>query len=99
MKNSAIAAEASEGVAGDADPVAAAWGDVLRRFDADPRRRSAAETTRRAYAMDLCQFAAWPGHCGLDPPGGDMRGLGGSAASLSARGLQPATLDSKLAPL
>src|SRR3954447_12574523 len=99
MKNSAIPAEASEGVARDDDPVAAAWAAVLRRFDADLRRRSAAEKTRRAYASDLGQFAAWAGACGLEPTGVDMRDLRRYAASLSARGLQPATVARKLAAL
>src|SRR4051794_10523268 len=99
MKNSAIPAEASEGVARDDDPVAAAWAAVLRRFDADLRRRAAAEKTRRAYALDLGQFTAWAVAGGLEPAGVDMRDLRRYAASLSARGLQPATVARKLAAL
>src|SRR4051794_36208386 len=88
MKNSAIPAEAS-----------AVWDAVLRRFDSDLRRRSAAENPRRAYALDLGQFAAWAAAGGLEPTGVDMRDLRRYAASLSARGLQPSTVARKLAAL
>ena len=46
MKNTAIADEAND----------AGWGDALRLFDADLRRRGAADKTRRAYATDLGQL-------------------------------------------
>jgi site-specific recombinase XerD len=90
MKNSAMAAEASDGVA-------ESWAAVLRRFDDDLRRRAAAEKTRRAYALDLGQFSAWAGAAGLEPAAVDTRALRRYAASLSARGLQPATVARKLA--
>jgi site-specific recombinase XerD len=90
MKNSAMAAEASDGVA-------ESWTAVLRRFDDDLRRRAAAEKTRRAYALDLGQFSAWAGAAGLEPAAVDTRALRRYAASLSARGLQPATVARKLA--
>src|SRR3954447_20730572 len=90
MKNSAMAAEASDGVA-------ESWAAVLRRFDDDLRRRAAAEKTRRAYAIDLGQFSAWAGAAGLEPTAVDTRALRRYAASMSARGLQPATVARKLA--
>ena len=36
-----------------------AWAGALMTFDRDLRRRGAAEKTRRAYAIDLGQFARW----------------------------------------
>jgi hypothetical protein len=35
------------------------WREALALFDADLRRRGMAEKTRRAYAIDLGQFALW----------------------------------------
>jgi site-specific recombinase XerD len=49
MKKTAIADEGT----------ARAWDGALALFDADLRRRGAAEKTRRAYAVDLGQLAAW----------------------------------------
>ena len=46
MKNSAIDAEGS-------------WREALALFEADLRRRGAADKTRRAYAVDLGQLAEW----------------------------------------
>jgi site-specific recombinase XerD len=47
--------------------VDAAWSAALELLDEDLRRRDAAERTRRAYAIDLAQFAAWAGGQGLAP--------------------------------
>jgi site-specific recombinase XerD len=55
MKNTAIADEAS-------------WGDAMALFEADLRRRGAAEKTRRAYAVDLGQLASWAADQGLKSP-------------------------------
>ena len=75
MKNTAIEAEASS----------AAWGDALRLFDADLRRRGAAEKTRRAYAVDVGQLAAWADDQGIAPAGVDLKVLRRYAASLGGR--------------
>ena len=88
MKNSATAPEPSE-----------AWVPALRLFDADLRRRGAAEKTRRAYAVDLGQFARWAGARDLTPATVDIRSLRRFAASLSQAGAAPATVARKLASL
>jgi site-specific recombinase XerD len=93
MKNSATAAEASATVPGPSE----AWREALRRFDADLRRRGAAEKTRRAYALDLGQFAAWATAAGLDPRAVDPRAVRRYAARLSERRHAPATVARKLA--
>ena len=46
---------------------APAWDDALALFEADLRRRGAAEKTRRAYAVDLGQLAVWASGAGLTP--------------------------------
>jgi integrase/recombinase XerC/integrase/recombinase XerD len=89
MKNSAIAEEATS----------LAWGDALRTFDADLRRRGAADKTRRAYAVDLGQLAAWAGPQGLEPAAVTARDLRRYAAHLGQSRPAPATVARKLAAL
>jgi len=43
------------------------WEAALRAFDDDLRRRGAAEKTRRAYGIDLGQFARWASERGSEP--------------------------------
>src|SRR5687768_10487577 len=76
MKNTAIEAEASS----------AAWADALRLFDADLRRRGAAEKTRRAYGIDVGQLAGGAEQQGIAPDGVDLKVLRRWAVSLSGRG-------------
>ena len=45
-----------------APQLSAAWIDATRLFDADLRRRGAAEKTRRAYGVDVSQLGE---RCGL----------------------------------
>jgi site-specific recombinase XerD len=97
MKNSPIAAE-DRPRAPEPEP-SAAWRDALRLFDADLRRRGAAEKTRRAYAIDLGQFAAWCGTQGLEPAEVTPRTLRRYAATLSDRRAVAATVARKLAAL
>src|SRR3954467_8065217 len=95
MKNSPTAPE-------DRPPVAqpsAAWLDALTLFDADLRRRGAAEKTRRAYAIDLGQFADWCGAQSLDPVEVTPRTLRRYAATLSDRRAVATTVARKLAAL
>src|SRR4051812_43348952 len=95
MKNSPTAPE-------DRPPVAqpsAAWLEALRLFDADLRRRGAAEKTRRAYAIDLGQFAAWCAAQSLEPAEVTPRALRRYAATLSDRSVVAATVARKLAAL
>ncbi|HSD23259.1 MAG TPA: hypothetical protein VLB79_02930, partial [Solirubrobacterales bacterium] len=43
------------------------WREALRVFDRDLAVRSAAESTRRAYANDVGQLAEWGSGLGKDP--------------------------------
>jgi site-specific recombinase XerD len=75
------------------------WRAALQLFDADLRRRGAAEKTRRAYGIDIGQFAAWCATQDLDPAEVTARTLRRYAATLSDRRLEPATVARKLAAL
>jgi site-specific recombinase XerD len=96
MKNLLISEEASE--AGPPSPTLH-WTDALGMFEQDLRRRGAAEKTRRAYRIDLGQFARWAAGQELEPARVDHRALRRYAASLSERGQAPATVARKLAAL
>ena len=88
MKNTAIGPEASP----------RAWDEALELFQADLRRRGAAEKTRRAYAVDLSQLAAWAGAHGLLPEAITAKDLRRYAAHVgNAAGPAPATMARKLA--
>jgi integrase/recombinase XerC/integrase/recombinase XerD len=76
-----------------------AWQDALAMFEDDLERRGAADKTRRAYRIDLGQFARWASAQELEPSGIDYRALRRYAASLSERGQAPATVARKLAAL
>jgi integrase/recombinase XerC/integrase/recombinase XerD len=73
------------------------WEEAMAGFDRDLRARSAAERTRRAYAVDLKQLAQWAGERSLEP--GDLRhrDVRRYAAGLSREGAAPATVARKLA--
>src|SRR3954467_6352503 len=93
MKNSPTAVE-------DRPPEpSATWRAALVLFDSDLRRRGAAEKTRRAYAIDLGQFAAWWDAQSLDPAEVPPRTLRRYAGTLSERRAVPATVARKLAAL
>ena len=68
-------------------------------FDADLRRRGMAEKTRRAYGLDLGQFALWCSTQGLEPAQVTPRTLRRYAALLSDRRNVAATVARKLAAL
>jgi integrase/recombinase XerC/integrase/recombinase XerD len=89
MKKSAIGAEATT----------SPWADALRTFDADLRRRGAAEKTRRAYAVDLGQLVAWADPQGLRPATVTPKDLRRYAAHLGHDRPAPATVARKLAAL
>src|SRR3954465_1681576 len=97
MKNSPIAAEDRPPEA-ESEP-SAAWRDALRLFDADLRRRGAAEKTRRAYAIDVGPSAPWCGAQPPDPAEVTPRTLRRYAATLSDRRAVAATVARKLAAL
>jgi integrase/recombinase XerC/integrase/recombinase XerD len=77
----------------------ATWAHALRDFDADLRRRGAAEKTRRAYGSDLGVFARWANARGIAPEAVTTRDLRRYAASLSEEGQAPRTVARKLASL
>jgi site-specific recombinase XerD len=94
MKNMPISADSN----GSAAP-SPAWQRALALYDADLRRRGAAERTRRAYGSDLGHVALWCSDAGLDPETVTHTDLRRYAAVLSERRVAPATLARKLAAL
>jgi integrase/recombinase XerC/integrase/recombinase XerD len=79
--------------------ISAPWVAALNEFDQDLRRRAVADKTRRAYAIDSGQFAAWATERDLPPTAVDLRALRRYAAGLSERGAAPSTVARKLAAL
>jgi integrase/recombinase XerC/integrase/recombinase XerD len=75
------------------------WQDALSLYDRDLRARGSAERTRRAYGVDLGNFAEWAGGQGLGP--GDLRhrDVRRYAAGLSNAGAAAATVARKLAAI
>jgi site-specific recombinase XerD len=86
------AATRSQGMA-----VSEPWRVALRTFDADLRRRAAAERTRKAYGTDAAELAAWATAHGLAPAEVGYPVLRRWAAHLSQKGAAPSTLARKLA--
>src|SRR5919109_1043977 len=86
---------------GQQDRVApsAPWREALSLFEADLRRRGMAEKTRRAYGVDVGQFALWCTAQGVDPVAVGPKDLRRYAAALSARDAVAATVARKLASL
>ena len=76
-----------------------AWREALVLFDSDLRRRGMAEKTRRAYGVDLGQFALWCTTQELEPAAVTTRDLRRYAAVLSERDAVAATVARKLAAL
>ena len=75
------------------------WTEALALLDSDLRRRGAAEKTRRAYGVDLDQFARWCEDQDLTPESVTARSLRRYAAALSERRPAPSTVARKLASL
>jgi integrase/recombinase XerC/integrase/recombinase XerD len=75
------------------------WAEALRLFDSDLRRRGMAEKTRRAYGVDLGQFALWCTTQQIEPVQVTPRTLRRYAALLSDRRNVAATVARKLASL
>jgi integrase/recombinase XerC/integrase/recombinase XerD len=92
MKNSPIRAE-------DRPQPSPVWREALALFDSDLRRRGMAEKTRRAYGIDLGQFALWSTAQDIDPRDVATRDLRRYAAILSGREAVAATIARKLAAL
>jgi site-specific recombinase XerD len=75
------------------------WADALRDFDAELRRRAAAEKTRHAYGADLARFAQWCQRRDLEPAAVDLRSLRRYAAERSQGGLSATSLARNVATL
>jgi site-specific recombinase XerD len=75
------------------------WDRAISDFDRELGARSVAERTRRAYAVDLRQFAGWAGERGLTPGDVRHRDVRHFAAGLSSEGSAPATVARKLAAI
>jgi integrase/recombinase XerC/integrase/recombinase XerD len=75
------------------------WEAAIADYDRDLSARSAAERTRRAYAVDLDGFAGWAEPRGLGPGDVRHRDVRRYAAGLSAAGAAPATVARKLAAI
>lgn len=84
----------------EADILPAPWAEALALFEADLRRRGAADKTRRAYEIDLRQFARWCAGQGLEPAAVSTRALRRYAQWLGQSDeLVAATVARKLAAL
>ena len=75
------------------------WRDALGTFDRDLAVRSAAESTRRAYANDVGQLADWASAMGREPDALGHRDLRRFAARLSDCGISMAGIARKLAAI
>jgi site-specific recombinase XerD len=76
-----------------------AWNDALALLEDDLLRRDAAARTRRAYGIDLSQFASWASARGLEPKNVDPREVRRYVASLSSQNAAPSTAARKLSAL
>jgi site-specific recombinase XerD len=93
-----------DGVAGEQGSLRVAWADASALLEGDLRRRDAAARTRRAYALDVAQFAQWASAGGLAPMDVDPKAVRRYVAHLSERppageGVAPSTSARKLAAL
>lgn len=79
--------------------LAPAWLAALELLEDDLRRRDAAEKTRRAYRVDIRQFAVWAGAQGLAPQSVDPKLVRRYIAHLSEQQSAPSTSARKLASL
>src|SRR5271166_1858663 len=75
------------------------WQAALELTDADLRRRDAAARTRRAYGVDLQQFARWASAQGLSPAEVGPKAVRRYIAHLSANDAASSTTARKLAAL
>jgi site-specific recombinase XerD len=75
------------------------WESARGELDDDLLRRAVAPRTRRAYGVDVRQFATWAERRGIAPGAVDVRSLRRFIAGLSEQGCSPATIARKLAAL
>ncbi len=76
-----------------------AWREALQLLEDDLLRRDAAQRTRRAYGIDLAQFARWAAARGLQPEAVGPREVRRYVALLSEANAAPSTTARKLAAL
>jgi len=76
-----------------------AWNAALELLDEDLNRRDAAERTRRAYGIDLGQFARWAIAQELSPERVGPKAVRRYIAQLSEKNAAPTTTARKLAAL
>jgi integrase/recombinase XerC/integrase/recombinase XerD len=76
-----------------------AWNDALQLLEDDLRRRDAAARTRRAYSVDISQFASWAAARGLLPEAVGPRDVRRYIALLSEKNAAASTTARKLAAL
>jgi site-specific recombinase XerD len=76
-----------------------AWNDALQLLEEDLRRRDAAVRTRRAYSVDISQFASWAAARGLLPTLVGPRDVRRYIALLSEKNAAASTTARKLAAL
>ncbi|HEY5045976.1 MAG TPA: tyrosine-type recombinase/integrase [Solirubrobacteraceae bacterium] len=76
-----------------------AWNDALALLEDDLSRRDAAPRTRRAYGVDLAQFAHWAQGRGLQPESVGPRDVRRYIALLSEKNAAASTTGRKLAAL
>lgn len=84
---------------GEATGIDPLWRAALELLEDDLRRRDAAVRTRRAYGVDLAQFARWAAARGLQPVGVGPREVRRYVALLSEQDAAPSTTARKLSAL
>jgi site-specific recombinase XerD len=75
------------------------WDESLSAYDRDLMGRAIAERSRRAYGVDLGQFAEWAAQAGLEPGEVRHRDVRRYGAALSSAEAAPATVARKLAAI
>jgi site-specific recombinase XerD len=75
------------------------WREALSALEEDLRRRDCAPRTRRAYGVDLAQFASWAHARGCEPEDVGEKMIRRYVAQLSAEGAAPTTSARKLAAI
>jgi site-specific recombinase XerD len=94
-----MVADRSAGESAEERSLSTPWPAALELLQEDLRRRDAAERTRRAYAVDLEQFARWAQTRGKSPADVDVRDVRRYVARLSEAGAAPASTARKLAAI
>jgi len=84
---------------GEASGLDRAWREALALLESDLSRRDAAVRTRRAYGIDLAQFARWAAERGLQPGAVGPREVRRYVALLSEANVAASTTARKLAAL